>query len=108
MGDSISASDHGEIGPIERILRDKIVTGFSPSRYSIVNDSPAHAGHAGAASGAKGESHFSISIVSSRFSGMTRLQRNRLVHELLAAELREHVHALTLTLQSPEEDTRDG
>ena len=108
MDDSNFVSEQPEAGPIERILRAKIVSSFSPTSYSIVNDSPAHAGHAGAAAGAKGESHFSLSIVSSKFSGMPRLQRNRLVHQLLAAELREHVHALTLSLQSPEEVARDG
>ncbi len=108
MDDANFVSNQDGSGPIERILREKIVTGFSPSRYSIVNDSPAHAGHAGAVAAAKGESHFSINIVSSKFSGMPRLQRNRLVHHLLADELRDHVHALTLTLQSPDEFAGDG
>lgn len=95
-------------GPIERRLHEKIVAEFSPEKYSIVNDSPAHAGHAGAQQAAKGESHFSISIVSESFVGMSRLERNRAVHRLLAEELLGQLHALSLTLQSPDEVEKDA
>ncbi len=42
-------------------------------------------------------------IVASRFQGLTRVARHRLVHEVLDGELKGRVHALGLTLLTPEE-----
>jgi stress-induced morphogen len=54
--------------------------------------------HAGARP--EGETHFRVEIVSAAFDGLSRIERQRLVHQLLAAELAGRVHALSLTTQS--------
>jgi BolA family transcriptional regulator, general stress-responsive regulator len=74
---------------------------FAPSALEIIDDSARHAGHAGARPG--GETHFSVLLVSPRFRGMSRVQRARTVHEALAAEFGDGLHALSLTLRTPEE-----
>ncbi len=95
--------DVSATGPVERRLRQKIEETFSPERCSIANDSPAHSGHAGAREAAnKGESHFSVNIVSQRFEGLSRLERNRAVHRCLAEEI-PTIHALVLDLKTPKE-----
>ena len=66
----------------------------------MVDESAKHRGHAGAAGGA---GHFRVRLVSDRFRGRTRLERHRLVHEALAAELGPEIHALALELASPDE-----
>ncbi len=81
-------------------IRDKLAT-LAPQALTITDDSSKHAGHAGAKPG--GETHFSVAVVSGRFTGMSRVERYRLVHELLDAELKEGVHALSLALKTPEE-----
>lgn len=65
----------------------------------IEDQSAAHAGHAGARSGA----HFRLRIVSDAFAGLSRLQRHRLVYDRLAALLQGRIHALTMTLLAPGE-----
>lgn len=82
-------------------IQEKLSSELSPSHLTIVDESRKHAGHVGARPG--GETHFQVTIVSDRFSSMKRLERYRLVHQILASELEERVHALSLTLQSPEE-----
>jgi BolA protein len=84
----------------ERIRR-KLTEGLAPARLDIVDDSHRHVGHAG--HDARGESHFRVSIVSDAFAGRSRLERQRLVYGLLAEELAERVHALTLKTSTPEE-----
>ena len=42
-------------------------------------------------------------LVSDAFSGKSRVERQRMVHKVLADELADRVHALALKLQSPEE-----
>ncbi|MDF1793774.1 MAG: BolA family transcriptional regulator [Thalassobaculaceae bacterium] len=82
-------------------LRKKLDSAFEPAALEVVDESHLHAGHIGARP--EGETHFRVTLVSSAFSGLGRVQRHRLVHEVLAAELRDHVHALALVLRAPEE-----
>ena len=60
-------------------------------------------GHSGAAAG--GETHYNVLIVSAAFATMTRVQRSRAVHETVAHELGTGLHALSLTLRTPEEQS---
>ena len=69
---------------------------FQKSEIEIVNDSEAHRGHAGYTDG---ETHFKVSIKSSKFSGMSRLQKHRCVHEALGPKLLSEIHALELQLK---------
>lgn len=82
-------------------IRQKLTDGLSPDRLEIVDESHRHAGHAGA--DAKGETHFHVTVVSAAFVGQSRVARQRMVYALLADELRERVHALALTTQTPAE-----
>ena len=83
-------------------IRRKLTERFAPVRLELVDESERHAGHAGARP--EGETHFALTIVSAAFAGMSRVARQRLVYEALAAELASRVHALSLTTRTPEED----
>jgi BolA family transcriptional regulator, general stress-responsive regulator len=83
------------------IIKAKLTAGLQPEKLNVVDDSARHAGHAGATPG--GESHFQLEIVSAAFSGKSRVQRQRLVYQLLAAELNGPVHALSLVTRAPDE-----
>lgn len=84
---------------------DRITTvlraAFAPSAFEIVDESARHVGHAGARP--EGETHFAVLLVSPLFRGMSRVQRSRAVHEVLASEFDTGLHALSLTLRTPEE-----
>lgn len=84
-----------------RRLEQRLREAFNPTLLEIVDDSARHAGHAGAR--AEGETHFSVLLVAPTFSGLSRVARARAVHERLAAEFGSGMHALSLTLRSPEE-----
>jgi len=83
-------------------IRTKLADAFAPTRLDIRDDSRLHAGHAGARP--EGETHFSVEIVSRVFAGKSRVERQRLVHAVLADELRQRVHALALRTLAPDED----
>jgi stress-induced morphogen len=78
-----------------------LAAAFPPAEVEVVDDSHRHAGHAGAAPG--GETHYNVRVVSSAFAGMNRVARSRAAHEALAAEFASGLHALALTLKTPEE-----
>ncbi|MFL6699601.1 MAG: BolA family protein [Vitreoscilla sp.] len=72
---------------------------LEPLALELVDDSAAHAGHAGARSGA----HFNLRIVSARFAGLPRVARHRLVYDALRPWMAEGVHALAIDARTPDE-----
>ena len=68
----------------------------------IVDEFARHTGHAGAAPG--GETHYRVLMVSVAFDGLSRLARSRQVHAALGGEFAGGLHALTLTLRTPQEN----
>jgi len=91
---------------VAETMRRKLTETFRPTRLEIVDDSHKHAGHAGARP--EGETHFSVEIVAAAFAGKTRVERQRLVYSVLAAELSDRVHALALQTRTPAEDPPRG
>ncbi|OWY40170.1 BolA family transcriptional regulator [Xenophilus sp. AP218F] len=73
---------------------------LEPEHVSIQDDSAQHAGHAGAKSGG---GHYTLTIVSSRFQGLGRVQRHRLIYETLGDLMQSRVHALAIRALAPEE-----
>jgi stress-induced morphogen len=91
---------------IEAALR----AAFAPVVLHVQDDSAQHAGHAGAAPG--GQTHYSVLLVSEAFAGQSRVARSRAVHAALADEFGPSeaggMHALALTLRTPEEQAKPG
>jgi len=82
-------------------LEVALTAAFSPALLRVEDDSARHAGHVGAQPG--GQTHYSVLLVSAAFRGMPRVARSRAVHAVLEREFAEGMHALALTLRSPEE-----
>ena len=82
---------------LETVLR----RAFSPAVLHVEDDSARHAGHAGAR--AEGETHYTVLVVAEAFRGMNRVARARAVHQVLATEFADGMHALSLTLRTPQE-----
>ena len=72
---------------------------LEPVALELEDDRAAHAGHAGARSGA----HFNLRIVSARFAGLPRVARHRLVYDALRPWMAEGVHALAIDARTPDE-----
>lgn len=81
---------------IDAVLR----AALSPQRLEVQDDSAAHAGHAGARDGG----HFTVHIVSPRFTGLAPLARHRLVYHALGSLSARGIHALAIDARAPEDD----
>lgn len=88
-------------GPVAVEIEKKLRAALSPERLVVIDDSAKHRGHAG--HDPRGESHFTVEIVSTAFLGKTRVQRHRLVNQALAPLLAERIHALAIVARAPEE-----
>jgi BolA protein len=73
---------------------------FAPLRLEIDDESAAHAGHPGAQ---RGGGHYRVYLVSDRFAGLTRVSRHRLVYDALQDLMQRDIHALALSLVTPDE-----
>ena len=82
---------------IERLL----VAALAPTHIAVVNDSARHHGHSG--DDGSGESHFSVEIESPSFTGVSRLERQRMVNRALGDIPGQRVHALAIKARAPGE-----
>ena len=73
---------------------------LNPENIDIFDDSAAHAGHAGAASGG---GHFDVTVVSAIFAGKKSLDRHRMVYQPLADLIPSQIHALSIRALTPDE-----
>lgn len=49
--------------------------------------------------------HFTAKVVDSGFHGQSRVVRHRRAHDAIGPQLGREIHALTLTLRTPQEDS---
>lgn len=82
------------MGRIAEEMRDRL-QGLNPVRLEIEDQSEAHRGHAGWREG--GETHFHLTLASPQLAGLSRVDRQRLVHRALG-DLTTRIHALSMTL----------
>ena len=82
-------------------IEEKLTEAFRPESLKIVDKSHLHAGHAGARP--EGETHFRVALVSSAFAGKSRVERHRMVNQVLSEELAGPVHALAVSPAAPGE-----
>ena len=87
---------------VAAVLEQKLTEQLNPVKLVVSDDSHKHKGHAGWREG--GETHFRIEVVSERFAGRSRVERQRMVYDILADEMRDRVHALQLTTRTPAEE----
>ena len=83
--------------------RDVLVERLRPLGAAVLeihDDSEEHAGHPGAAGGG---GHFSVTIVSEHFRGLTRLARHRAILDRVGDLIPNPVHALAINAYAPDE-----
>lgn len=89
---------------VERKIQEKLFAAFVPEHLVVQNVSHKHAHHVDTHGVPNtGETHFNITIVSDKFKGRTRLERHRMVNDVLADELAGPVHALAIKAAAPGE-----
>ena len=82
-------------------IRSILDRALNPLELEIIDESSLHAGHSGAREG--GETHYRVEIVSAEFVNKGRIERQRVVHALLADEFADGLHALSIKARTPNE-----
>ena len=76
-------------------LQARLVERLAPTAVEVLDESAAHAGHAGADGSGSG-THFRVRIASPAFAGKPRLARHRLVYDALQDFIDRGLHALAI------------
>ena len=87
--------------PLAEIIAARLTAALVPSHLEVINDSHHHAGHMG--DDGSGESHWTVVVESPAFSGVSRVQRQRLINNALADLLAGRIHALAIKARAPGE-----
>ena len=86
--------------PVADQIRTRLAA-LLPETLELIDESAAHAGHAGARPG--GQTHWRLRIVSPAFAGRTTLARHRMVYAALGELMQHPIHALALRAEAPDE-----
>ena len=89
------------MGNVASQIEEKLKAALAPDYLEVIDESFLHAGHAGARP--EGETHFRVIVVAAAFEGVSRLERQRHVMDVLSDELNGPVHALAIRARTPEE-----
>lgn len=88
---------------IQKSIERKLTDSLTPVTLTVTNESHMHRGHAGVQGTTSTETHFNINIVSEKFTNMSRIDRQRLVNNLLKEEFDNGLHAAAMVCKSPSE-----
>lgn len=87
------------MGTVDRIRNS--LTALAPTRLEVIDESGLHAGHAGAVPGKT--THVRVVVEAEAFRGKSRIERHRIVNELMKAEIAAGLHALAIEAHAPDE-----
>lgn len=80
------------------LIKNTLTNTFQPIALELIDNSAAHAGHAGVRNGG---GHYHITIVAEVFEGQSLVKRHQLIYQALAELMKQHIHALSITALSP-------
>ena len=84
-------------------FKQHLTEALKPQLLEIIDNSAAHAGHAGAKSGG---GHYHVTIVSEAFEDKSLVQRHQLIYKALGDLMKQQIHALGINALSPTEETK--
>jgi BolA family transcriptional regulator, general stress-responsive regulator len=82
-------------GVTAEAMRQRLAQVLQPTWLEVIDESMAHAGHAGA-DGTGSGTHFRVRIAAPAFDGLARVARHRLVYDALRTFVEQGVHALAI------------
>ena len=87
---------------VQADIEQKLAETLTPAHLEVINESHMHIVPPGS------DSHFNVVIVTDAFDGVSRVRRHQQVNGILAKELKEDIHALSMQTMTPGEWTARG
>lgn len=84
-------------------IKQKLNEALKPELIEIIDNSAAHASHAGAQSGG---GHYNVTIIADIFTGKSLVQRHQLIYQALGDMMKQEIHALGINALTPTENIK--
>lgn len=91
----MSSTTASHLLPTVAALEAALRAALQPTALEVIDESAAHAGHAGANAEGFG-THFRVRIASPLFEGKPRVARHRLVYDALQLFIAQGLHAIAI------------
>lgn len=78
------------------LLRERLISAFSPSYLEVLDESDQHIGHAGHQGGGR---HFAIIISAVSLNQLSRVEAHRKIYALFADMMPDPIHALRIEVK---------
>lgn len=78
-------------------VKETLQKNFNPQLLKVIDESSMHIGHPGAE---EGRFHLYVYIRAKKFSDLSRLEIHRVIYEVLADQIKNHIHALRIDAAS--------
>lgn len=88
--------------PFSSIIKDRLLLHFPHAVIDVIDDSEKHKGH----TSSNGGGHYHVTLITDMFEKYTKLARHRSVYALFEKDIPHTIHALRLSLYTPQEYTR--
>ena len=85
-------------------IRSRITDALNPTELEVIDNSSAHAGHAGMQSGG---GHYHVIIVADAFLDKSLVQRHQLVYQALGDMMKQDNYAIGIDASTPQEKNKD-
>jgi BolA family transcriptional regulator, general stress-responsive regulator len=82
-------------------IQKSLAGALSPVQLEVIDESGQHAGHAGHIPGKT--THIRVRVTSEAFRGKSRIDRHRIVNDLMKGEIADGLHALAIEAKAPGE-----
>ncbi|MDQ7091822.1 MAG: BolA family protein [Methylococcales bacterium] len=86
---------------ITDLIKQKLSNALTPELLEVIDNSAAHAGHAGTQ---KGGGHYHLTVVSQGFENKSLVQRHQLIYQALGDMMKQDIHALGINALTPSEN----
>jgi len=87
---------------IKETINSKIKSNLDTDFLKIIDFSDQHKNHYD--NGSRGDtSHITLIVVSKDFQNMSKIQRERKIHQILENEIRDNLHSIRFKLYTPDE-----
>ena len=87
-------------------IKNRLTEALAPESINVIDNTQAHAGHAGIQQ--SGGGHFHVAIVSEAFNGKSLVQRHQLVYKALGEMMKQQIHALGIDASAPQETNKEN
>lgn len=84
-----------------QLIKERLESALEPQVLTIMDESAAHVGHAGARESSGG--HYKVHIVSSKFQNQSAVKRHKMVYVALGDAMGRAIHAISINAQTPAE-----